>query len=124
MLNEEVSESFYIVFLLLLIYLIFRLEHDNDNTRANSHTYILPRMFPFITCFLWGAFAFFFRRKIRATISLACRDGNLSAFGGRLKRNIVTLGKALFSSIPYLYDYVNIYFLIVDINKTESADVD
>ena len=28
-----------------------------------------------------------------------CRDGNFSPIGGRLKRNIVTLGKAIFSSM-------------------------
>ena len=71
----------------------FRLEHDKDHTRTSSHTYIVPRMFPFITGVIWAVFAAFFRKKIRANIYQICPQGKLLAIGGKLKRNIQTLGR-------------------------------
>ena len=75
-----------------LNYLLYRLEHDKDNSRETSDTYVVPRLFPFITAVIWGALAAFFRRNVRSTIHEMCPHGHLAALGGRVKRNIQTLG--------------------------------
>ena len=72
--------------------MFFRLEHDKVNNRQTSHTYIVPRLFHIITAVIWGVMAISFKRTIWANIYMICPQGKLSALGGRLKRNIVTLG--------------------------------
>ena len=79
----------------LLLYnctILLRLEHDKDNTQITTNTSVLPCIFASIFSFIWGAFAAFFRKKIRATIYQVCPHGKLSAIGGKIKRNIQTLG--------------------------------
>ena len=71
---------------------LFRLEHDQDNTRESSQTYIVPRMLPIMHTIIWGSCAVLFRTKIRATIHGLCPLGKLSALGGKQKRNLLTLG--------------------------------
>jgi hypothetical protein len=71
---------------------LLRLEHDKDNTQKTSKIYVHYRVLFFITAFIWGAFAIFFRRSVQATISRVCPTGNQSAIGGKKKRNIQTLG--------------------------------
>ena len=68
-----------------------RLEHDKDTTRRTSQTYVLPRILQFMTAFIWVAFACFFKRSIKRTISRICPHGKLSAIGGMKKRNLLTL---------------------------------
>ena len=59
-----------------------------------AHTYIIPRLFHYITAFLWATAATFFRLWIQAAIMVVCPQGKLSALGGKSKRNIQTLGRA------------------------------
>ena len=69
-----------------------RLEHDNDNSKETLDIYVKPRMFSFITAFIWLSFSVFFRSRVSKTIDQICLKGNLSSLGGRVKRNIITLG--------------------------------
>ena len=59
-----------------------------------THTYIIPRLFHYITAFLWATAATFFRLRIQAAIMMVCPQGRLAAVGGKRRRNIQTLGRA------------------------------
>ena len=72
-------------------FLLPRLEHNKDTTRRTSQTYVLPRILQFMTAFIWVAFACFFKRRIKRTISNICPQGKLSAIGGMKKRNLLTV---------------------------------
>ena len=61
----------------------------------------MPRLFSFITAFIWFSFSVFFKRNVNKTIDQLCPQGNLSSLGGKEKRNIQTLGICVVVVIHY-----------------------
>ena len=92
----------------ILKHAIYRLEHNDDGGSSRIQTYVLPRLQYGITAFLWASFGTFFRYRVHAAISEVCPAGLLSAFGGKRRRNIITLGQYThisFKNIKVIFFY-------------------
>ena len=56
-------------------------------------TYIFPKLIALITATIWVFAVFFFRVRIYMEMAEMSPGGNMSAVGGKKKRNLQTLGE-------------------------------
>ena len=76
------------------------MEYERNDTKDLVFTYIFPKLIASITATIWAFATLFFRLRIYMEMTELCPGGNMSAIGGKRKRNLQSLGK-IWSFISY-----------------------